>query len=232
MKKIKNSLQAMGALLALSLLATPVSGAPITFAFEAEIGIIFSGIPFDSGIDFEVGDVILGQFTFDPSEGDGTNPFTKEQTRDFSLNINGTVLTAPKYQIRSWNDNAITDFPPSSVVDDLFVSGASLSPENRLLIPAMNPAQSFFRMSLLGNSDLLPNARHPESVAIWNAFGFERQITVRLRDIKGGSVAFQATVGPFVAVPEPSTAGFIVSAFLAVISFRFLNPASMKRFKS
>ncbi len=56
-------------------LAPVLVAAPVTLAFEAQIHKVFPGIPFDSGIEFTEGDVISGQFTFEPDDGDGGMSF-------------------------------------------------------------------------------------------------------------------------------------------------------------
>lgn len=199
--------------------------APITFTFEAEIDHVFSGIPFESGIDFEAGDVISGHLTFDPSEADGSNPFTEVQEYNFLLNINGTFLTTSNYQIRAWADNVIFDYPPTSVIDDIFVSGSGFSSNNSVLVPAIDPSQSFFRMSLYGYSDAFLSAHIPGNAEIWNVLGLGRQITVRLRNVNGGSVTLQATVSNFLEVPEQSSTRLTLFGMMICLVIRWKKPS-------
>ena len=58
-------------LLVVTLLASNnlVNAAPVTLAFDAQIDAVPPGIPFDSGLDYQVGDIVKGRFTFDPQVG-------------------------------------------------------------------------------------------------------------------------------------------------------------------
>jgi len=67
------------ALPVLSCECSTLIAAPVTFAFEVTVDSVFPGAPFDSEIDLAEGDVITGQFTFEPNAGDGNSPFMVNQ---------------------------------------------------------------------------------------------------------------------------------------------------------
>jgi hypothetical protein len=192
--------------------------APLTLRFHATITTVAPGIPFESGINFAVGDTVSGQFAFEPAEDNSTNPFSSIQFEKFSLSVNGAQIVAPSYQMRSWNDNGITDFPPATVVDDLSLEGAELVSASGTPFPNINPSLSAFRMSLLGHSHLITRGIYPDSVATWNAFDLERQLTLVLRDGNGGAVSFQATIGDFILVPEPRASAYVLVLVCTALS--------------
>lgn len=209
-------------------LVQEASGAPITFRFEAEIGRVFPGIPFDSGIEFAEGDGISGRFTFEPANGDGSMLFEAQQPHEFTLNINGIAFSAPSFEIEAVNNTTIDDFPPPSDVDWLVLGAGGLSPRAPANLPNIDPATSGFRMTLYGPAVVLGQAGIPGGVETWNQFDLWRQIKVSFENGEGGAVGFQATVSSFSIVPEPPSHLLIVLAFAVVFayplrSFAFLS---------
>ncbi len=196
--------------------ATNAQAAPVTLRFDATIQTIFPGIPFDSGIEFELGDAITGQFTFEPAVGDGSMRFVATQPYGFSLNLDGIAFSISNFEIESINDSSldydcppgVTCVPPAGVIDSLVVGGDGLTAAGPTTLPNVDPAQSGFRMLLYGSASALPVASHPSDPAVWNAFNLFTALNVTLRGGSGGATGFQATVGRFVAIPEPSTFGF------------------------
>ncbi len=187
--------------------------APVTFGFEAEIDRL-SGIPFDSGINFSVGDIISGQFTFDPSAGDGTTHFVGIQPHSFGLNINGVAVSVPTFSIEVFNDTPILDFPPTSQVDSIKLGAGDLAPLQPELFPNIDATVSNFRMEFLAPTFSLDQASIPGSAAVWNEFVLRRQLSVRFRSGSGDVVGFHATVRPFFAIPEPTPGQLVFTAFV------------------
>lgn len=186
---------------------------PVTFAFEAEITTVFLGIPFESGIDFSVGDTISGRFTFDPLEecavfdGPGqplgglcetTQPFS------FSVEIDGATFRTSDYELKVRDHVAVIDSPFAGGADIIDSSG-ELSPLDPLAFPNIDSNTSSFNMSLWKYSDSLAVASVPASVEIWNRYGSTRTIDILLRDGLGHVVGFQAAIGRFSVIPEPSS---------------------------
>lgn len=183
-----------------------VQAAPITFTFEATINSVYVGIPFNLGIDYQVGDVVAGKFAFDPLEGDGSTAVRVLQPHDFLLNVNGAVFATPSFEIESVNDALlIAEYSPASVVDILAAGGAGLSAANPADFPNLSLTQSSFLMRLDGPESALPIASVPANASDWNSFNLSRQMIVSFRDGNGGAIGFQATVGDFVVLPEPSS---------------------------
>jgi len=187
--------------------------APVTFAFEAEITTVSRGIPFDSGVDIAVGDTISGQFTFDPledcAEFDGpgqplgglcetTQPFS------FSVEIDGATFRTSDYELKVRDNAPIQDFPSATVID-VIDSGGKLSPLDPLGFSNIDSTASSFKMSLRGRSDSFAAANVSASVEIWNQPSLTRTIGISLRDGVGHVVGFQAAVGRFFVIPEPSS---------------------------
>ena len=190
------------------------AAAPVTLAFEAEIDIL-TGLPFDSGLLFEVGDVVSGVFTFDPAEGDGSTVLELTQPRRFSLNINGVVVSTASYEVEVFNDSPITDFPSASLVDSLRLGVVTLLQFMPICCQTSTRQLPSCRLNLLAAADVLDQASLPEAAAIWNAFNLRRQLSVIFRDGKGAVEGFQATVGQFDVVPEPTAVSSLAIALLA-----------------
>ena len=202
-----------------------LKAAPVTFRFEAEIDSL-SGVPFDSGINFSVGDIVSGQFTFEQSTvGDGSAYFEGTQPRNFSLNINGVVVLAPTFDFRVFNDTPILDFPPASEVDTITLGAGGLVPLRPELFPDIDASRTGFRMRLYAPNFTLAQASLPGSAAVWNDFNLTRQLGVVFRSGSGDVVGFQATVRPFLAVPEPMTGHLaFITIVLLVLSYYAINP--------
>jgi hypothetical protein len=206
--------RAIPALLGAILFPAGARAEPITFRFEAEINTMFPGIPFNSGIDYAPDDVISGQFTFEPTPGNGSMLFEVTQPHLFTLNINGVELSVPTYDIHAVNNSPISDFPPASVIDSMLIGAGNLAPEQADLYPNIDPGTSSFRITLFSPADVLSQAGVPEAVVTWNEFDLTRQINVTFRNGMGGAIGFQATIGAFSVVPEPASYGMLL-AFLA-----------------
>jgi hypothetical protein len=208
-----------------------LQAAPLTFRFNAEIQTVFPGNPFESGINFATGDVIAGTFTFEPNPGDGSNPVVALQTNGFQLRINGVAIASPNYEIESFNDYSIEDFPDATTIDTLELDGAGLTSVESSAGLNLDPLQSTFRIDLWSPADVLDQAQIPSDVAIWNEFNLWRSLQVILRDGEGGTIGFAATVEQFSAIPEPSGLLLALSAMVTLLVLATVAPRLRSRSK-
>ena len=210
-------------------MAAGAGATPVTLAFEAEISSASLGIPFDSGIDFSVGDKISGQFTFNPLEdcaefeGPGqplgglcatTQPFS------FSVEIDGATFRTSNYELEVRDNIPIQDFPSASVIDTIKSYGGGLSPIDSSRVPNIDPTLSGFSVFLWGRSNSLTAATVPESAEAWNRFNLRRAIDVSLHDGLGHAVGFHATINRFSVVPEPTTLCLVALVSLGMLPQR------------
>lgn len=197
--------------------------APITLRFKAEITTLAQGIPFDPGIVLDVGEEIEGVFTFTPSAGSGGSSFHAIQPHSFALSVNGLTIAASSFEIQSFDDSPVTDFPGASIVDLLELGGAFSTVSGAVPLN-INASESSFRIELWAgksflpdSSDVLETAHIPGDVAVWNSLNLLRQMHLSLRDGQGGAIGFSAAVGEFAQVPEPNRMLFIGLAFSAIV---------------
>lgn len=203
-----------------------VDAAPVTLHFSATIETVPPGIPFDAGIHFALGDTISGDFTFEPTQGDGGQSYRAVQPYDFILNINGVSVFTPSFTIEAIdNVLVVSDCPPgvnclSGVFDELIVGGSFLAGvENQ---PALGIAadRSSFRMELYGLPHLLSQGSIPSDDEAWNAFQVETSLGVSFENGVGGVVGFQAKLSNFTTIPEPSCATVAVLASASLLCCR------------
>lgn len=190
-----------------------VEAQPVTYKFDAAITSVASGVPFDSGITFAVGDMISGRFTFEPNTGVGGMNLDTVQPYAFVLEVDGTNLFSPTFEIRAVNNGSLDDVPGVSEIDSLVVGAGGLSSMNPAV--GINPATSGFRMTLFGPATAFGGASIPGDIDVWNSFDIWRDISVTFRNANGGAVGFQATVGSFQLVPEPTTLFYI--SFITIL---------------
>lgn len=194
-----------------------MQAAPITLRFNATIQSLSTGIPFDSGIDFAVGDVVSGQFTFEPQLGDGNAVFESSHPYQFEFNINGSHFASPNYETEAVNNSLITDFPLVNRIDSIRLGADNLQAKNPAEFPNIDPLPSGFQMTLYGSDDVFAQASLPADVNTWNEFTLWRMVRVSFRDGNGNVVGFNAQLSPFVQVPEPSAIAIALVGLSAVI---------------
>jgi len=201
------------AIRALALAHRSQSAELLTFAFDAQIETIFDTTPFASGINVETGDTITGRFTFEPIAASGQQSLTTVQLTPAQLLIDGVSFITPSvlsdFTLRSVNKGGVADAPFS--VADSISAGSTITPSNADDFPNLSLDRSSFRISLLGEDEILNGASFPADSKVWNAFKFNRQILVNLRGRGGETLAFQGTLGDFSLVPEP------VSGLIAIL---------------
>ncbi len=227
-------------------MAAGAGATPVTFAFEANVDFISLGASFDSEIGLAAGDVITGQFTFEPNAGDGSDSFEVNQPYAFSLKINGIELSTAAFKTTVLDDAGIivdcVDLSCPSVVDILELDENGLSASSGTVLPNLASESSGFRLSLGANADstlldenfdpiplivVLDTAEIPADVGVWNQFT-GRSLQVWLEDAQGGTYRFNATVGQFTVIPEPSSVslvyiGIVVVGLAARIGRRLQN---------
>jgi len=219
----------VGALALVMLLANgpALQAAPVTFAFEATVDSISPGASFDSAIDIAEGDVITGQFTFEPNAGDGSASLVVDQPYSFTVNINGIELSTAAYRATVSNDTGAdldcADFlcPGFVVIDSLTLGGSNLMEVGDDTLPNLDTDSSGFQMQLeewfghpfWGGTDILDTASIPAGLDSWNQFS-RRPLRVWLGDGQGGTFSLNATVGQFAVVPEPSSGSLICLCIL------------------
>jgi hypothetical protein len=193
---------------------------PLTLLFDAEVRHISPGIPFDSGLNVQVGDTVSGMLQFHPKATGGSflevvEPFLAQ------IFVDGKTLTTPTsiadLTLRSRDNVGIVDYPPALVIDTIVV-GSTLGPANPEALPNVAPDQSSFRINLWGDPSILETPSLPADATVWNTFQFERSIGITVRDGLGGVVGFTATVGNIILVPEPSALQLAVGSIMAAVS--------------
>jgi len=208
--------------LAVGSMAATGQASPVTLEFEAEITDVSPGIPFSSGIDFALGDTVRGVFTYNPSDGDGTNPFSTIQSFGFVLDINGTKLATPSFEMSAFNNTAIFDFPPANVVDTLEIIGRNLAPFDSSQAGELDPTGSSIRIDFLGHDNTINQAEIPGVAEVFNQFDLRRALDVTLRSNSGAVVGFQAMGTEFSVIPEPSCLYLTLFGFaIAIAPYRF-----------
>jgi hypothetical protein len=179
--------------------------APITFRFDAEIVSVSDGSPFDLPLSYRVGDVIHGVFTFDPEVAIplGDNAIVAPQPFEFLVNVNGAVVGSTTHAIRVFDNTGISHFDVD-VVDTMTIGCSEPS-----CIPnfvTLGDGESFrvrSRLTLIGSTSVQNSAILTGNPEIWNAFLFQRNLSLNFDNDGIGSVGFSARVGNFRLVSEP-----------------------------
>ncbi len=160
MMATRNTMRACGAVFALVLTAAPVSGAPITFAFEAEVDSVVGTPDFDSGLNIEPGDRLVGGFTYEPVSLSlpenplGTQTLTVVQSFRAFFQIDGVDFYTPVsagLEYRVVNNVRIIDFPGEAFIDTVEVSG-SLATQPSGALAGFPGVPSSFAIELWGGA--------------------------------------------------------------------------------
>jgi hypothetical protein len=191
---------------------------PVTFRFEATVHSVERNLSFDSGIDVAIGDVITGQFTFNPAIKDPADLWhAVVQPYQAVLNIDGHQFQTPNSKrdltLTSLNQASVIDFTPEfeGLVDGLWVQG-SLAPLDSSTFPNISFGRNSFSLEVYGDTSVLDSFRFPQDSTTWNAFTFFRGIVVSISPDFGNGETFYATIGSFVTVPEPPPYGMGLTA--------------------
>ncbi len=196
---------------------------PVTFRFDATITNAPLGTPFDLPLTYEVGDIIHGEFTFDPGLAMplSDNAAAADQPFELKFDINGTVIGTSSFRIEVFDDTAFDDstFPEPIDVISFGCSEASCVPD-LISLPGGDPFRVRSRMQLVGIDSILSNPEISPSPATWNSFMLERRLTLGFDDVGPGSMGLDALIGTVIQVPEPLSCGsFVLSVVVAFASF-------------
>ena len=196
-----------------------VEATPVTLNLEAVVSSTASDMSSEFGISVSEGDIITGQFTFEPESGEGAS-FATIQPYAAKLEIGGVAFitpgNSPGVTLGSLNDGTIvTDCQelvcPVLEADELTVR-SSISPAFPDLAPEISAGQSAFQLLLWGENSLLDEPRYPSDSTTWNAFDTVRWIQIIIRGNDSGSLTIVADVGDFSHVPEPAAASLVLLA--------------------
>jgi hypothetical protein len=199
-----------------------VHAAPITFRFDAEIFDVPAGNPFDLPLTFQVGDVILGKFTFDPNLALPLDDKSIASHQPYSLEfqINGNVVGSSGFRLEVFDNTAFDDstYPESLDAMTLGCNEPLCVPE-LLSLPEGEPFRVRSRMQVVGIDSILTAPQISVDPMVWNALTLERRINLNFDNQGPGAMGFQATVGAFIIVPEPHNAQIALSAIFALSFF-------------
>lgn len=194
---------------------------PVTFRYEAEIFSILNADTFDPGLSISVGDIISGRFTYAPDPGvDNILSITRQQTHKFTIEIDGTPLRSPSFELQAVNNTVVTHLPPTNTADVMSLVGFGFAPLAPGKLPTLDTASSSFSVSLLGPIETVPRPSFPTEVDVLNNFTYRRSLSIGLDGVglNGAGIGINAQIGMFVAVPEPSTA-FLFTSIFSVFGF-------------
>jgi hypothetical protein len=191
--------------------ATRSYGAPMTFAFDAEVTSIVVATSTGFGFPFEVsiGDNIAGRFTFEPAPLGRIGP----QDLGIEFRIADLMLHSPTYEIVI----GLNLFPPFGSEDfepsDVITVACSLLSTRPQCMPGTVPGAAGIEwrpfMQLSGPSPILSNHDLIGDSEIWNSFtGRSLELDFFTPGIGGGFVG--AIVGQVRSIPEPATCRTIV----------------------
>lgn len=213
----------LAALLAGMVTSSTLHGSQLVFAFEATISEVPSefaslNLPFS----LAVGQTLTAQYSF-PAATDLFDLFNNSSLAKeglISIDFAGFGATAP-LNLGLVSDGAIFDPPIPQLGASLLLSYAS--PTN--VVPAWGANIAGTRwntnLSLAGAYGTIADLHQIMDVKVWNAFTTERRLKLQFAAFPAGQ--FQelnviATLGPFTAVPEPSSATLIVAPIVMLVA--------------
>jgi hypothetical protein len=194
---------------------------PVTFRFDAEIVNVPIGNPFDLPLTYQVGDIIQGKFTFEPTSAKpiDNNAVAANQAFALEFNINGSVVGSSSFRIEVFNDTAFDDsnFPAPIDVITLGCNEPSCIP-GLISLPGGEPFRVRSRSQFVGSSSILDMPEFSDDPTTWNAFLLERRLFLGFDDVGLGSMGLDAIVGQMFLVPEPSSSTLIIAGIVAVVA--------------
>jgi len=206
-----------------------LEAAPVTFAFEAEVSRVDLLSPADLPFTVENGDVLTGQFTFEPLDAEpglfGFGPSSTEtvQEFDFSLSVESTILSKPSYTLQVIDNNRVID---SSLFSDqiLFgVLGKPLAP--RVPVPGTDNLFWGLRLLLPADGSVLTGPDISSDSEVWNQF--KGHFILNFQEASGTNIStvlsIRGSIRNFLVVPEPSTFCLAIVACCCAFSRKFYS---------
>ena len=201
--------------------------APVTFAFEATVTSVNELTPADLPFSVENGDILKGQFAFEPVDADPGIGMTSTDTIQeftFSLMLDSTVLSTSTFSLRV-RDNSGADDAPDSFTDHIDLSCGSLGfseCDPGILPDSDNSITWGFLLPLTARSLVLDGADISADPNVWNEFvGF---ISIGLVEQDGaGVLRITASIEKLSLVPEPSSFCLVIAPFLWAFSRSFCS---------
>jgi hypothetical protein len=204
------------------LLCTLVQSAPVTFRFNATVTDAPAANPFDLPFDYDPGDVIFGQLTFDPASAAPTaeNAVGADQFLGLRFTIDDTEFGTSTYNIRVINDTAFDDSDLEGPLDTMAIRCSPSDPQPctpaLIAIPGEDAFSITSRLDLVGDGSILNAATLSPESEIWNSFTLQRTLSLTFDNEAGGSMLLRANVGQFTALPE--TRSSLMMIFILTVS--------------
>ena len=228
LKRLAVSALALCVSSALLAAGTALPAAPVTFAFDADVVSVSPvptsnvGLPFD----VNVGDVIHGKFSFEPSPVGSIG----RQDTGIEFRLRGLVLKSPSFDI-SFADRQIPPImltdptaDPLEAVDSIYISCSSLPSQTQCspdIVPGSVGVHWRPFMSLHGPSPIFTSYDLVGDTDFWNVFA-NRSLDLHFVSQMAGTTV-SALIGPMTVVPEPTAlfAAFTASILLIAASSRW-----------
>jgi hypothetical protein len=190
---------------------SPSTVTAATLRFDARITSTPAGIPFDLPLAFQVGDVIHGHVTFEPGPGTPIADRARESIQEvgYTFDINGDVVTSSWYRLQVFDDTAYEDSDWGIVDTTTLQSLFPPDPQPQVIaLPGQgDPFRVRVLISLVGESNSLPELAITADAAVWNSLTLERVLNLNFNNPLGGAMGLRAEIGSFIPIPEPRALG-------------------------
>ncbi len=213
-------------------MAAGARAAPVTFAFEAEVIDVDVLAPADLPFTVENGDVLKGQFTFEPVDeqpGPGVQPgpigassmTDTIQEFGFSVTINTTVMSSSRYLLRVTDNassvDAISFFDLIALQTCTALDDPQCQPE---AIPGSDDIAWGFFWSLSADASVLDGPDIPDDLSVWHQFA-PRIISLNFQELgSAGVLRVNAQVTSISMIPEPSSSCLVLLFCIAISAKR------------
>ncbi len=215
-------------------MAAGAGATPVTLAFEAEVIDVDVLAPALLPFSVENGDVLKGQFTFEPLDADpgiGMTSTDIVQEYNFSLMLDTTVLSTSKYTLNVRDNSLAIDAPFFTDHIAIHCVGGPSCETNT--IPGADSSIAWgFLLPLSGEDSILNGADISADPDVWSQFRGIISIGIFNRGGPGVLTIF-ASIKEFSAVPEPSSFCLVIfaSSWALSRSFCSLSRQSLFAFK-
>jgi hypothetical protein len=206
--------------------ATASQAGPVTFRFEATLKAL---PPFndDLGLPFvlQEGKVIQGRFSFDANLGipmPDTNAAIGFMPYAMSFRIDGLPVEIQNYQAIAIDESVIIDNetysgPAEFLSAECYPSIPSCAPG---IISTINgPALIYGGLDFAGIPEIMLTPSFGNDPDVWNAFQLRRNLQIVFVSNDGlNSAGFEALVGEFFVLPEPSSFCLVIACAVVSVS--------------